>query len=588
MIRASLLAAAFCAAAAAGAAAQADTSARDTTPAPPRDTAPALLPVFTPPIRGVPLPLGSRYTFTADSLLFTNARTLSDLLSHIPGVYVARGGWYGQAEIVLYGGRGAAGLEIYWDGFPYLPLGRDSVYLDPARIPLAPLERVDVVVLPAALQVYLVTARHRSTAPVTQVGILTGDQNIAGYRAGYSARARSGLGVSFVADWNSIDGSTANTTTGFSSSDLWLKAEYVPPGGRVGASFQISTSGWHRQPSADGRVDGWRQVRQDRLLRVFLASRDDGLGSRFEAALGTVAIERDTLVGPRSVSGASLDVSQTWRRASVALTGRFGAAGMPGHVEARAGWIPLSPVTLAIAARHARYGGGRTGDRVHLAAGLALPLGFSVRTDLAWRRDLQAPLVPAEPPQTAAEQTGWVRFDHRWLAVELGRGRRDPFTPFAGAFAAGIKTVAGLSPTPSSEFVAAHAVLRPLPGFSVSGWYFDPIVGGGDFEPPHHARVSATFYSKFWRVFRSGIFALRGEVAVEAWSRWGLGGLDSTGAPRRMSGATFVETNLQMQLVGVTLFWVIRNSNAMRGSYVEGLGHPKSAQLYGARWFFRN
>src|SRR5205809_4153198 len=31
--------------------------------------------------------------------------------------------------------------SIYWDGIPYLPLGRDSVYLDPARISLAPLER---------------------------------------------------------------------------------------------------------------------------------------------------------------------------------------------------------------------------------------------------------------------------------------------------------------------------------------------------------------------------------------------------------------------------------------------------------------
>ncbi|MGH7606790.1 MAG: TonB-dependent receptor plug domain-containing protein, partial [Gemmatimonadales bacterium] len=281
MIRASLLAATLWGVAAAGAAAQVDTTARDTTRAArdttrAADTLPVLLPTFAAPIRAGPLPAGTRYTFTTDSLLFTNARTLSDLLNHIPGVYVARGGWYGQAEVVLYGGRGPAGLEIFWDGFPYLPLGRDSVYVDPARIPLAPLERVDVVVLPAVLEVYLVTAQPRSTTPTTQVGILTGDQNIAGYRAGYSSRARSGLGIALVADWNSLDG--ANTTTDFASSDLWAKVEYAPPGGRVGASFQISTAGWHREPDADGLVDDWRQVRQDRLLRFFLASRDDGLG----------------------------------------------------------------------------------------------------------------------------------------------------------------------------------------------------------------------------------------------------------------------------------------------------------------------
>jgi len=26
----------------------------------------------------------------------------------------------------------------------------------------------------------------------------------------------------------------------------------------------------------------------------------------------------------------------------------------------------------------------------------------------------------------------------------------------------------------------------------------------------------------------------------------------------------------------------------MRSSYVEGLGYPKAAQQYGARWFFTN
>ncbi|MGH7673205.1 MAG: TonB-dependent receptor plug domain-containing protein, partial [Gemmatimonadales bacterium] len=149
MIRATLLAATLSGAVAAGAAAQADTT-RDSTaagaPTAARDTLPKILPTFALPVPAGPLPRGARYTFTADSLLFTSARSLSDLLAHIAGVYVARGGWFGQAEPVQYGGRGPAALEVYWDGVPYLPLGRDSIYLDPARIPLAPLERVDVIV----------------------------------------------------------------------------------------------------------------------------------------------------------------------------------------------------------------------------------------------------------------------------------------------------------------------------------------------------------------------------------------------------------------------------------------------------------
>jgi hypothetical protein len=191
-----------------------------------------------------------------------------------------------------------------------------------------------------------------------------------------------------------------------------------------------------------------------------------------------------------------------------------------------------------------------------------------------------------DPAQQTTDVAGWVRFDHRRLLVEVGRGRRDPFAPLG--FAAGIKTVDSLHATPPTEFVAAHASIRPLPGLELSGWYFDPQIGGGDFEPPHHTRVSVTFYSKFWRVFKSGIFALRGELAVESWSRWGLAGIDSIGRPRVMGGATFAETNLELQLAGVTIFWIVRNVNAMRSSYVDGLGYPKSGQLYGARWFFTN
>ena len=182
---------------------------------------PALLPTFERPIMPGPFPQGARYTFTLDSILLSNARTLSDLLAHIPGVYVARGGWYGEPEIVLYGGRGPASLELYWDGVPILPLGRDSVYLDPARIPLGPIERVDVIVLPASLRVYLVTSQHRPTAPRTQVGVVSGRQDIADYRAGYATRTRSGFGVSMLADWASVNtGQLGNTTPPFKTSNI--------------------------------------------------------------------------------------------------------------------------------------------------------------------------------------------------------------------------------------------------------------------------------------------------------------------------------------------------------------------------------
>ena len=534
-----------------------------------------------------PLPKGTRYTFTTDSILLSNARTLSDLLAHIPGVFVARGGWYGEPEIVLYGGRGPAALEVYWDGVPMLPLGRDSVYLDPARIPIGPIERADVIVLPASLRVYLVTAQHRSTTPRTQIGIVTGQQDIADYRAGYATRTRSGFGVSMLADWASIGlGSPGHTSPPFGTSDIWLKADYVPEGGRVGASFQVSSSSWHRSAAPDGRVDGSLQDRRDRQLRLFVAQRGDGLGWRFTTTVGTSVISQDTLVPARTISAASVEAIQTWPTATVAAIARFGAAGMPQQFEARAGWMPLRPVTLAATIRQTVYSNHRAGVRAFATAGLTLPLGLSARAEVAWQHDVQAPFVTTDQVQQALDVAGWLRFESRLLTLEVGRGRRDPFAPLR--FAVGIKTVDSLNRTPLTEFLAAHATIRIAPGFRLAGWYFDPVVGGGDLEPPRHGRISASFYSKFWRVFKSGIFALRGEVALESWSSSPLGGLDSTGAKRAMTGSSFVDTNLEMQLAGVTLFWSVQNINIMRSSFVDGLGYPLAAQQYGARWFFNN
>src|SRR5207247_1473277 len=291
------------------------------------DTAPAYLPVFAAPRPGGPLPRGTRYSFTTDSFALSNAQTLSDLLAHIPGVYVARGGIYGQAEIVLYGGRGPAGLEVFWDGVPHLPLGRDSVYLDPARISLAPLERVDVVVLPATLRIYLVTARQRSTATASQVRIATGQVSTANYRGAYERRWRSGLGLSLVADYNNNDGIVGSSSTAFNSVDLWLKAEYLPSP-RVGIAYQIASSSWKRSPSdVAGLTDHFDQKRRDGMLRLFLAARDDGLGPRLELTFATTTAAGDTAVPGRSLSQGALAPGAA-RGHGAAHRGRLGRAAL--------------------------------------------------------------------------------------------------------------------------------------------------------------------------------------------------------------------------------------------------------------------
>ncbi len=563
---------------------QCDSTARKDTTG--RDTLAVLVPRFPAPIPAGPLPIGARWTFTADSFLFSNVRTLADLLAHVPGVYVARGGFYGQAEIVLYAGRGPLSLEIYWDGVPYLPLGRDSVYVDPARISLAPLERVDVVVVAAALRVYLVTARQRSTATTTEVGILTGYQSIAAYRLGYQRRWRSGAGFSLVADWNTLDGGPGTSTTKFADADIWLEGQYVP-NERIGASYQVLSSTWTRGEES-GLVDRWAFKRRDGIFRAFLATRGDGFGPRLDLAVVSAAVSRDSAVATQTLWQNQLTASENWPRAHAELTARFASQPRPFQLAAAAAWDPVPRLTLAADARHAAYSSSRTGDRIHLSAGLRLPLGLSARGDLATSHEVAAPSLRASAAQRLTDVSGAVRWESPRLTVEIGGGQAGEFLPDSG-FAAGIKSIGTLGLTPAHRYVTANASVRPVSGLELAGWYFHPTgLGGGDFEPPQHARLSAAFHSKFWRVFRSGVFDLRGEVAMESWSR-GFGGFaDSTGVPLQLAGATFVETNIEMRIAGVTIYYIIRNTNGMRASYVPGLGYPKRFQFYGVRWVFTN
>ncbi len=573
----------------------------DTT-APPAGTAPAApvpdsiraaLPRSPVNVPAGPLPAGQRLVFDADSLRFNGLQTLGDLLAHVPGVHLGRGSAFGQPEPVFLAGRGAAGLEVYWDGMPHLPLGRDSVFLDPARIPLGPLERVEVLLLPGAARVYLVSRAPQATEPVTSIEIATGTAKYAVYRGTFTRRWPSGFGIGLRADFGATDGAASSPYTRFRSSDLWVRFEYAPTP-HLGAEVQLLSAGWKRDAGPLGVAE--RDVRRsDGLVRLYARQRSDGLGARAEVALGTSSLNADAaLAADTAASAASterrvhqltLDAAYVWRRASV--SGRFGYASerIPSRLELAAAWAAPGPLTLAVAARRATYTGSRAGERAHASAGLTLPLGFSLRGDAAVARDLHAPALLADSAQETSDVAVALRWDRSFVTLEAGAGRRSAFTPVG--FPDDLTPAASLGPTPETEYVTGHASLRPLPGLRVGGWYAAPVSGGGDFELPRRARYAVTFHTKFWRRFRSGAFTLHAEVAGESWSG-GPGGRDSLGAPLRLTGGTFVETNLRVRILDVTLFWAVRNANLMRSGYVPGRDYPRSQQYYGAYWSFRN
>jgi hypothetical protein len=290
-------------------------------------------------------------------------------------------------------------------------------------------------------------------------------------------------------------------------------------------------------------------------------------------------------VPDRSLSQRALTLSDVFPRGAVELSLRGEDRVRPWQLAGSAAWTPLRRVTLAGDARHAAYSGGRSGNRAHLAAGLALPLGVSLHGDFAWAHDLQAPVDSADQGQRTVDLAGGVRWDHGAITLDVGGVRRDPFAPIG--WPAGLSAVTALDGTPHASYATVHGAVALLPGVHLAGWYFSPLVHPGpDFDPPYHARVSLTFYSKFWRVYRSGLFALRGEAAMESWTQ-GLAGR-SASAPLVLPGASFGEVNVELQIAGVTIYWIQRNANGFRGSYVPGLDYPRHFQFYGVRWVFTN
>lgn len=564
-----------------------DTTRRDTTT---HDTLPHYLPVLPAGTPQGPLPAGTRYSFTADSFQFSDTRTLGDLLAHIPGVYVARGAPWGGAEAVLYGGRGPAAIEVYWDGVPYLPLGRDSVYLDVGRIPLAPLERVDVIVLPATLRVYLITARQSSSAPASAIGVTTGVAGTTDYRADFLKRWKSGLGLSLVADWGGLTGPGGSATTSFNDVNLWLQGEYVPSP-RFGVSYQMASVAWSRDGSTAPFINQGGDNREDQMARVSWAADSDGSGPRLDLSLANSFVGNDDSVPDESLSQAVLALSDAGPRAAGKVTVSTAGARVPLTLETETGWSPANLLTVSLDARHAKYSFDRTGNRADAMLGLRLPLGFSAHGDVAWSRDLAASILPTDTDQTTTDLYGALRFERSWLALEVGGARRDGFMPPLG-FLDGLSTVNTLGPTPPTNYLVVQGMISPLPGLTFSGWYFNPVRGGGDFEPPQHGRYSVTFYSKFWRTYRSGIFACRIEASADSWSGGSEGGvsIDSLGnvTPLPLGGATFVDLNVQIRVAGVTIFWAVRNAEATRASYVPGLDYLANYQAYGVLWRFTN
>ena len=545
-----------------------------------------ILPVM--PLVGieVPLPPASREVLTRDSINWATAETVADVLQRIPGVYLWRGGWVGRTEYPNFRGRGPTSVEYLIDGLPYIPIGPDSVGIDPSLFSLSLYDRIEIERWPGLLRVRLFTRRHDRLAPYSEVGIGAGDKSIGRYIGALEKRFRSGMGFAIGGE-RLVAPTATGSSSDFDITNSWMQLGFVP-NNRFGVQVQLIHSSPDRKPfvslagdSLDLRLKG---KRNDAQLHLFWRRQADELGLRADAFLGST-----------SWSGSGVDdrvrqggVVLGWRSPTIGISTRLmnRSRWTPVDLFASAGWTPTTALSAAVEAGYQSHDRERNSEWIGVRAGVGLPLGFVVSGAVRHGSLVQAPSVLTDQAQSLTDWQTTLQWNRRRAGFELGYGHTDAFRP--QPYRPYLASIDSLRPSPGAEWLTVGWRLAPRAWLTLQGWYSDPAGGSTpDGVPPTHSLTSATIRSKFWRTFPSGIFDFRATIGVESWGD-GVIGRDATGQPIALDGATFFRTMIEIQLDHFQLYWDRYNMQGTHKSYVPGFGLPVVGATFGVRWVFAN
>ncbi|MEP6589636.1 MAG: TonB-dependent receptor plug domain-containing protein [Gemmatimonadota bacterium] len=536
------------------------------------------------------LPPGARRVFTRDSIDWAPAQTLADLLAQVDGVFVQRGGWLGRAELPNYQARGAASVEYYLDGVPYLAVGPDSAAVDPSTFALSLLDRVEVERGPGLLRVFLFTRRHDRLAPRTRIGVAAGDRGITRYLGAFERRYPNGFGLSLGADYFGVNAPTGGSGES-NATNIWAQIGWVPTA-QFGVQAQLLAQVIDRGALLSGGVEGAagdtispfvKGTRTDLQLRGSWHQRDDGLGPRVDLFAVRTRWSSDSL----SQDIGHLGGTAGWRRPtwSAQLSAWHHTEWTPLDARLSVGWAPLSRVSASIAAVKQHHAGDRRSSWREGRVGVRLPYGVSLTGVARDGRRVEAPALADAPEQRFTDVQGLAAVEWRRLGVEAGYSRNDGWTPVAFRQ---FLLVPGLGALPKTEWLTVRGRLSPLSWLTLETHLEHPLKGVlPDGQPPRHAYSTATIQSRFLRNFPSGIFGLKVQGVVESWSP-GVIGRDAEGAPIALPGASFVRGLVQFKIGPFFAYYDRVNFRSTKAGFVPGYPYLGLGSTFGVRWEFAN
>ena len=532
-----------------------------------------------------PRPAGSRTVFTRDSMDWALAETVGDLLQRVPGVYLWRGGWLGRTEYPNYRGRGPTSVEYRVDGLPYLPMGPDSLGVDPSLFSLSLFQRVEIERWPGGLRVLLFTRRHDRLAPGSRVGIASGDKQIARYVGFLHKRYPSGLGFGLGGE-RMVAPTATGDASDFDLTNVWLQGGYVPSS-RFGVEAELFSSNPDRKPFRAG-VDtielGTTGKRSDLQLRALWRSAATEHGLSINGFLARTRWRGTGVSDEVRQGGLELE----WRSATTGLMLRgFNRSRItPWDLQARGGWAPTRFLTGEVEAGYQEHDGNRRSSWVAAGGSLSLPAGLDLQGTLRRGSIVIAPALLALAAQSLTDWQLTARWERPWLGLQAGYGRTDMFRPLA--YRSFGPTVPGLAPAAAANWVTVEWRLTPKRWLSFQGWYSDPAgKQPPDGVPATHSLTTATIRSRFWRTFPSGIFDFKAQLGFETWGS-GVIGRDRSGAAIALDGASFWRTEIEIRIASFLLYWDRYNLQASRKSHVPGFRLLNFGSTFGVRWEFLN
>ena len=536
-----------------------------------------------------PRAAGSRIVFTRDSMDWAMAQTLGDLVALVPGSYLWRTGWLGTAALPNYHARGAASVEYFLDGLPYVAVGPDSVSVDPSVFALSLLERVEIEPWPGSLRVYLYSRRYDRVVPRSLIGLGRGTNSLTRFQAQLEKRSAHKLSFGIAGDYYNSGRLNGASGSFYLNTQAWAQVSYVPSP-RYGLVLQYVTTSPKRQEEVSfttgSTVLGTVGGRSDLFLRGFLRKRDDGLGPGIDLTVARTHFGSDT-ANIISQDIWSATVNGSWRTPTLSATAAaaYRTRWTTLDLGGTAGWTPSPRVGINANAVFQLLSASRTSTWVGAQASISPFSHVLIRANGRLGSVVQAPSIEADTAQKVMEASGSIGWESRILAAEVGVTRTSAWNPIA--YQPTQLFISAIAPSVATNWFTARGRINPTNWISVDAWYSSAMDVVPDGQPPEHARVMGTVRSRFLRTFPSGAFDLKASLGFERWSG-GVLGEDEFGTPLALPSQMYLEMLIELKIQTFVVYFARANLLSEIPGYVPGFPVTPLATTFGVRWGFLN